>query len=414
MLSDLWQDMRYAARMFWKQPGFAAAAITTLALGIGATSAIFGVVNSVLIRPLSIPPARPSGQRVAVGAIPGQDRRQVPNLSSTMYLTYREHNQTFQEFGVWRNGMGNVTGLGDRGSPDVGGLTGLSRLWACGRRLGRWFSQADDSPGTPETVILTYGYWLQRFGGERTVIGRPITIDTRPREVIGVMPQGFRFLNSEPDVILPQRFEGEQLRPNDVHVFTGIARLKPGVTLPRPTPMCAHAPDLDGGLRDEPGGPAAARYGPALRPLKQDVVGDVGQVLWVLMGDDRYRAADGVRQRRESAAGARGRTGAGVAIRAALGARSDSDRAPLLVESLTLACWAARSAWGSPTAARACWWRSDPRTCHGCPRSRSTRWCSASHCFALVGAALRPYPDPEVRTTAALGPCKVRRPRRRA
>jgi putative ABC transport system permease protein len=284
-LSDLWRDIGYTSRTLRKQPGFAALAIMTLALGIGATTAVFGVVNGVLIRPLPYPQA---DRLVAVWQSAEFQGRTVDsvNLSSTMYLTYQEHNQTFQEFGVWRNGMGNVTGLGDLEEVQTLVVT-YGTLAALGVRpaLGQWFSQADDTPGTPETVVLSYGYWLQRFGGERTVIGRSITIDSRPREVIGVMPQGFRFLSSEPEVILPQRFEEEQLRPNDVHVFTGIARLKPGVSLAQANADVARMLPIwiaeYGTSRQVL---EAARFKPALRPLKQDVVGDVGQVLWILTG----------------------------------------------------------------------------------------------------------------------------------
>ena len=285
VLSDLWRDIRYTSRTLRKQPGFAAVSIATLALGIGATTAVFGVVNGVLIRPLPYPQPDRLVSVWQSAQIQGRTLDSV-NLSSTMYLTYQDHNRTFEEFGVWRNGMGNVTGLGDPEEVLTVVVT-YGTLAALGVRpaLGRWFSQADDRPGTPETVILTYGYWLRRFGGERTVIGRPITIDGRLREVIGVMPQGFRFLKSEPDVILPQRFEGEQLRPNDVHVFTGIARLKPGVSLAQANADVARMLPIwitDYGTSREV--LEAARFRPALRPLKQDVVGDVGQVLWVLMG----------------------------------------------------------------------------------------------------------------------------------
>jgi len=97
--------------------------------------------------------------------------------------------------------------------------------------LGRAFSAADDSPGTPETIILTHGYWQRRFGGDSAVLGRVVTIDSRPREVIGVMPQDFTFLNLTADVILPQRFDRSDLPPSDNFNYQGIARLKSGVTL---------------------------------------------------------------------------------------------------------------------------------------------------------------------------------------
>jgi putative ABC transport system permease protein len=151
--------------------------------------------------------------------------------------------------------------------------------------LGRWFSAADDTTATQETVILSYGYWQRRLGADPAVLGRMIAIDSRPRQVIGVMPHGFQFMASDADVILPQRFQGNQLQPNDVHAYVGIARLKPGVSLAeanadvaRMLPIWIDKYGTNGAALN------AARFAPALRPLKQDVVGDVGRVLWLLMG----------------------------------------------------------------------------------------------------------------------------------
>ena len=134
-------------------------------------------------------------------------------------------------------------------------------------------------------MILSYGYWQRRFAGSPSVIGTRVTVDARPREVIGVMPQAFRFLNSDASVILPQRFQGAELLPNDVHSYVGIARLKPGVSLAqanadvsRMLPIWIRERGTNANVLN------AARFGAAVRPVKQDVVGDVGSVLWLLMG----------------------------------------------------------------------------------------------------------------------------------
>ena len=284
-LEQLTADLRFAFRMLRKNMGFALAAIGTLALGIGATTTIFSVVNGVIIRPLPYPqPDALVGiwHTAQFQAVTSSNIR----LSSTMYLTYREHNQTFQEFGVWHTEAANVTGLGEPEEVRTLVVT-YGTLPAVGvvPVLGRWFSSADDTAGSTETVILTHGYWQRRFGGDRAVVGRTITIDSRPREVIGVMPQGFRFLDADPEVILPQRFAGNQLQPNDVHAYVGIARLKPGVSLSqanadvrRMLPIWITQYGTSGPVL------RAARFEPSLRPVKEDVVGDVGSVLWVLMG----------------------------------------------------------------------------------------------------------------------------------
>ena len=126
-----------------------------------------------------------------------------------MYFTYREENRTFQDFGLYQSLGATVTGLAEpEVVPTVVVTYGTLQALGVQPEFGRWFSQADDTPGSPETVILTYGYWQRRFGGDPSVVGRTLTIDTEPHTVIGVMPAGFDFRN-KPDLILPQRFERE-------------------------------------------------------------------------------------------------------------------------------------------------------------------------------------------------------------
>jgi len=284
-IEQLTRDLRLAARMMIRTPGYALTAVVTLAIGIGATTAVFSVVNAVLIRPLPYPD--PDG---LIGIWHSARFQTVTSnnvrLSSTMYLSYREHNQTFARFGLWRSSAANVTGIGDPEQVRTIVVT-HETLPAVGvpPAIGRWFSEADDRPGTTETVILTHGYWQRRFGADPAVIGRLVTIDARPHMVIGVMPRTFRFLNAEADVILPQRFQPEQLVPNDVHMYMAVARLKPDVTLAQASADVARMLPLWIAERGTNTSLlTAALFAPALRPVKQDVVGDVGPVLWVLMG----------------------------------------------------------------------------------------------------------------------------------
>ena len=201
-----------------------------------------------------------------------------------MYFEYREQNQSFQEFGVTASGYLGVTGIGEPEQVPIVAVTqGVLPALGVQPALGRWFTQADDTPAAPDTVILTYGYWRQRLGGDKAVIGRTIAVDSRPREVIGVMPRSFRFLNQDPAMIFPQRFDRNKIQQD--FSYQGIGRLKPGVTraqasadIGRMLPVALAAsgltPTMIGTLRTEP----------IVRPLKQDVVGDIGTVLWVLMG----------------------------------------------------------------------------------------------------------------------------------
>jgi len=283
MLRDFILHLRFAVRGFLRKPGFFAVVVLTLALGIGSTTAIFSVVNGVLIKPLIYPEPEALVGVWHSGLIRGATVNNL-NLSPKMYATYMNHNQTFQEFGVWRSGAATLTGVGY--PEQVGTLLvteGILPALDVQPALGRWFSKADDAPGTPETVILMHGYWQRRFGADESVIGRTIAVDSRPHVVIGVMPQSFRFLNAEAQLILPQRFDLNQLASD--FSYGGIARLKSGVTLAqagadvaRMLPIWNATDTVNGGLL------TANQLSPALRPLKQDVVGDVGQVLWVLMG----------------------------------------------------------------------------------------------------------------------------------
>ena len=286
-LETLLQDVRFGLRMLRKNPGFTAVAVITLALGIGANTAIFGVIDSILIRPLPYPHAEALvGVWHTAPGIPGSPGNL--GCSPSVYFTYREQNRTFQQFGLWNSGGASVTGIAEPEMPRTLFVT-YGVLDAVGVKplLGRWFSQADDTPGSAETVMLTYGYWQRRFGGDKSIVGRSLTIDSRPHTVIGVMPEEFRFQH-DPELILPQQFERNKqfLGP---FLGQGIARLKPGVTMVQANADVARMlgiwlnswapnPGLSRALFQD------ARLGPKIQPLKNEIVGDTGTALWVAMG----------------------------------------------------------------------------------------------------------------------------------
>jgi len=267
---------------------FTAIVLITLAIGIGANTAVFSVLNGVLIKPLPYPRAE---ELVSIWhSAPGAGFKDGNlNVSPTMDFTYREEGRTFQDLGLWSDGGATITGFAQPEQVRTLWVTaGVLQALAVPPALGRWFSRADDTPGTPETVVLMHGYWQRRFGGDRAVIGRTLTIDSRPRAVIGVMPATFKFLDTNVELILPHRFDRAHLFLGNFS-YQGVARLKPGVTLQQATADVARllpvwlnawpAPfGLDRKLFEN------ARLAPALKPLKQDVVGNVTDVLWVLMG----------------------------------------------------------------------------------------------------------------------------------
>ncbi len=154
--------------------------------------------------------------------------------------------------------------------------------------LGRLFTRQDDTEGSPLTAILTYGYWQSRFGGAPSVIGRRITVDGENREIIGVLPASFRFMNPQPGLVMPLRFNRSKVFLGNFS-YRGIARLKPGITLAQANADVARLIPIWLKTFPPPPGFSAkifedAGIGPNVRPFMQDVVGDIGSVLWVLMG----------------------------------------------------------------------------------------------------------------------------------
>ena len=277
LVGDLWQDIRYTARALVKQRAFAAAAILTIALGIGATTATFSVVNGVLIKPLQYP--NPDALVRIAHTIGGIHQ---PYFSDQIYLAYVNNTHAFQDVGVWSPGAtATVTGRGD--PEEVRALRasrGVLTTLGVQPEIGRWFSTTDDSPGTPATVMLSNRYWHRRFGGDRAVLGQPLTISESPHQIIGVMPSHFRF-SGDFELILPLRIN--QGRPVPFFRLLGVARLKPGVTLAQANADVPRV--LDVWFENSKTPPdVRARWVPALQPLKQDVVGDVGETLWILMG----------------------------------------------------------------------------------------------------------------------------------
>jgi predicted permease len=343
MFDLLWRDALFSLRALARRLPTTAVTLLTIALGIGATTAIFAVVYAVLIRPLPYPePDALVGVWHSSSGVRGGSLNL--GFSASMYLTYRAENRAFERFGIWSSNAASVTGIGDPEEVSALSVT-ADFLPALGVRpaIGRWFSEPDHEPGTAETVILTYGYWQTRVGRDPNVVGRTITVDGRPREVIGVMPQGFSFtqrftfVSSPPAFLLPHRFDPNALPPHASFNYQGIARLKAGVTIEQANADVARLLSIwvdrygiDRAMMENAG------IGPDIHTLKSDVVGDVGNMLWVLMGTVGVVlliACANVANLLLVRAAARGQE---LAIRAALGAGRLRIARELLVESVML------------------------------------------------------------------------------
>ena len=317
---------------------FTIVAVLTLALGIAANAAIFTVVRGVLLKPL---PFDEPESLVGVWLTgPGLNLDEL-TLSPATYFVIREEGRVLEDVGLWRNGAVSVTGNGEPERVETLNVTdGTLPLLRVRPALGRFFTADDDSPTTPERVILSHAYWQRTFGGDPSAIGKSLMVENRPREIIGVLPAGFRFLDRNPQLVLPFRFNRSELHVANFS-YRGVGRLRPGITLDQANADVARLipvlPDrfpLPGGLTrkmfDD------VRIAPNVRPFTVDAVGDIGRVLWVLLGTVGFVlliACANVANLFLVRAEARQQE---LAIHAALGAGARRIAWELLSESLTL------------------------------------------------------------------------------
>ena len=339
LLHDLLRDMRHKFRRLGRTPGFTAATLVTLALGIGANTAIFSVINGVLLKPLPFPePDRLVG---VWQSAPGVNIADL-NASLADYVTYREDSRTFADVALWQARAFTVTEFQD---PErVEGFALTSRLLpviGVNPILGRHFTEKDCETGSPDVLMISYGYWQRRFGGDHNVIGRRFMADGAKREVIGVLPERFWFMDLPHDIVLPIRYERSTVRLAGYN-FQAVARLRPGMTLQQANADVARMIDLEFRKFPPPEGMSIdmmgdAKLGPNLRPLMNDLLGDIGESLWVIMATIGMvlliacaNVANLLLVRTE------GRNQE-LAIRAALGASRGRMAREMLVESILLA-----------------------------------------------------------------------------
>jgi predicted permease len=286
-METLKNQLKQVLRRLGRTPMFTVITLVTLAAGIGANTVVFSVLEGVLLKPLPYP--HPEQLVTVAQAAPGIN---IPDLQAapSMYFIYRDQGQSFQDIGMYGGDSVSVTGLAEPEQVRALLVTdGTLPILGATPMLGRLFSREDDLPGTPQTVVLTYGYWRHKFGGDSSAVGRTVMVDGESRQIIGVLPQKFHFLDREdPAMILPFRFDRNKIFLGNFS-YEAVARLKPGVTLTQASADVARMIPIT--LRSFPAPPGFslklfedAHIQPNLRPLKQDVVGDVGKMLWVLMG----------------------------------------------------------------------------------------------------------------------------------
>lgn len=222
-------NLKQVLRRLGNAPLFTAITLITLAVGIGGFTAIFSVLDGVLLKPLPYP--HPDELVGIWHSAPGLGVEDV-NMAPSNYFIYREQNKTFADVGLYNGDSVSVTGTAEPEQVPALDITdGVIPILGIPPVLGRAFNSTDITRGSPDTVILTYSYWQRKFGGAPSVVGRSIVVDGKSRQIIGVMPQPFRFLDRENlAILLPLQFDRNKTSLGQFS-FDGIARLKPGVSL---------------------------------------------------------------------------------------------------------------------------------------------------------------------------------------
>jgi predicted permease len=273
-------DFRYAVRRLLKSPGFTVVAVLTLALGIGANTAIFSVVNGVLLRPLAF---REPDRLVRIWHTPpAKSFPGIPEfaVSAANYVDWQSQNRVFEQMAIQSYRGFTLTGSDKPERVDVAAVSAdFFGTLGVSPKLGRGFSQEEDQPGHSNVVVLSYAFWQQHFGSDSSIVGRTMTLDGQSFLVAGVMPASFRF----PDFAqmwTPMAWTDQQKAVRGEHHYVVIGRLKPGIQLPQAqAEMSLLSSRLEQMYPDDDKG-----WGAVVVPLHDDLVQDVRPALLVLLG----------------------------------------------------------------------------------------------------------------------------------
>ena len=274
-------DVRYAFRTLRRNPGFAIVVLLTLALGIGANAAIFSVVNGVLLRPL---PYRDADRLMVIrGDLKRPGLNDIP-ASAGEYVDYRDRSHAFEQVAAYDTVGFNLTGGGEPERVDGAIVsTTLFSLLGASAQVGRTLVADEDQPGRDDVVVLSHSLWTRRFSANPAIVGQTIPVDGRPAQVVGVMPAAFQFPDRSIEIWKPFLLDAEALSDNNrgSHGYTALARLKAGISRQQAQAdlnavTAAFKADHPGNYRNG--------FGATLRPLQEEIVGDTGRPLIVLLG----------------------------------------------------------------------------------------------------------------------------------
>src|SRR5215213_2113113 len=277
-LADLLHDLRYAARLQRKNPGFTIVAVIALALGIGANTAIFSVVNTILLRPLAY---KDPERLVMVWEDATRHGYPRDTPAAANFVDWRDQNQVFEGMAAIDDTSFNLTGAGDperlegrRVSANLFPLLGVDP------QIGRVFTAAEDQPGAQRVVLLSYALWQRRFGGDPNIVGRALTLNGESHVVVGVMPARFQLPSSDDQAWVPIAFTQQETGNRGRHYLQVLARLKPGVSLTQAqSEMSTIAARLQQQYPQ-----FNTELGATVQPLQEHLVGDIKPALLILLG----------------------------------------------------------------------------------------------------------------------------------
>ncbi|MEP7343457.1 MAG: ABC transporter permease [Acidobacteriota bacterium] len=289
-MNNLIQDLRYSLRMLLKKPGFTLIAIVTLALGIGANTAIFSVVNAVLLRPLPYPQPE---RLVALWETNKQRAISKGTLSYPNFYDARAQSQSFDQMASYYTSSVALTGIATPINLRSAVVSAeLFPLLGNKPQMGRWFLPEEGKPGssTGRAVIISHGLWQRQFSGDANIVGRSVVLNGKPSSIVGVMPAGFQFpIEADPiEVWLTSAIDSEKSNPKEPandeqrgeHYISAVGRLKSGVTVEQAqADVALIAANLEKQYPD-----TNTRHGFRLIPFHQDIVSDYRSALWIILG----------------------------------------------------------------------------------------------------------------------------------
>ncbi|MGA9996783.1 MAG: ABC transporter permease [Pyrinomonadaceae bacterium] len=283
-MENLLRDLRYGVRMLWKSPGFTLIAIFALALGIGANTAIFSLVNALLLRPL---PYKEPSRLVMVWENNRPRNRNQNVISTANFMDWQEQNNAFEQMAEFFDIRFNLTGAGDPEEiPSQAVSTNLFSLLGVEAIKGRNFAPEESQPGKDQVIILSFDLWQRRFGGDPAIVGKTITLNGQGFNVVGVMPAGFKWfvkqgsLTGKPAEIWTPITITANSRIRGGRFASAVARLKPGISFEQAqADMNTVASRLEQQYSDFNTG-----WGISLVPLQKQFVGDISAALWILLG----------------------------------------------------------------------------------------------------------------------------------